>query len=136
MATIDDVKRELNASIITLMRRRDSTADPAEKATIVDAIADLNGQLRMLNQAAVLQDAHSAADATTILERAVAAAKLGPFDGYHAALEAHLKNFSVLAGKTLAGESLERALMAPARARAVVGGKKAKQGKTAKGKKA
>src|SRR4051794_31404497 len=99
MAVIDQVRSEINASINTLIRRHGSTADPAEKAAIEQAIGDLTDELTLLNQAALLEGASSIGNATTILERAVAAARLGPFNGYLSALEKHLTRLNLLAGK-------------------------------------
>jgi lysozyme family protein len=131
MAVIDQVRNEINASINTLARRFGSTADPAEKAVIGKAIGDLNDELTLLNQAALLQAASSLAGATEILERAVAAARLGPFDGYLAALEAHLTRFNVLSGRAHAGDSLESAPLSPTSG----GGKKGRKSKKKKAKK-
>jgi lysozyme family protein len=132
MAVIDDARREINAAINTLTRRHASTADNAEKGAIVSAIGELNDELTLLNQAALLQVASSVASATATLESAVAAARLGPFDGYLAALESHIKKLSLLSGKAHGSESLERA---PVAARAAAKGKSRKRsaGRAAKG---
>jgi lysozyme family protein len=132
----DQTRREIRGAIATLGRRHDSTADAAEKAAIITAINELEGELSLLNQAALLQAANSIANASATLERAVAAARLGPFDGYLAALESHLTNLNKLAGKVHGSESLERAIVAPAPKKGKKA-KKAKQGKKAdKGKQA
>ena len=127
MAVIDQVRSEIRASINTLGRRFGSTADEAERKAIGDAIDDLNDELTLLNQASLLQAASSVASATAILEKAVAAVKLGPFDGYLAALESHLTRLNVLSGKAHEGDSLERAVVA-----APPAGRKGKKGKKAK----
>jgi lysozyme family protein len=112
MAVIDQVRSEINAAINTLTRRHGSTADAAEKAAIVQAIGELNDELTLLNQASLLQAASSLASASAVLEHAVAAARLGPFDGYLAALESHLTKFNLLSGKAHGVDSLERAVSA------------------------
>lgn len=115
MKVIDQLRAEINAAIETLVRRHGSSADAAEKAVILHTIEDLNGELSLLNQAALLQAANSIASATEALERAVAAARLGPFDGYLAAIEAHLTRLNLLSGKAHASDSLESAVVRPAR---------------------
>jgi lysozyme family protein len=129
MKLIDQVRAEINASIETLVRRHGSSADAAEKAVILRTIEDLNGELSLLNQAALLQVASSIASATEALERAVAAARLGPFDGYLAALEGHLTKLNQLSGKAHAADGLESALVRPARGKSP---KRAKAGARAR----
>ena len=129
MSVIDQAKSEVKAAINTLMRRHGSTADAAEKAAIVRAIGELNDQLKLLNKADLLRAASSLGIATATLESAVAAARLGPFDGYLAALESHLTQFNVMSGKAHAGDSLERAEIATP---AGGGGGSKKKGKKAK----
>jgi len=115
MATNDQVRAEIDAAIATLVRRHASTSDTAEKAAILEAIEELNGELTLLNQAALLQAASSIAVATELLERAVAAARLGPFDGYLAAIEAHLTKLNKMSGRIHAREELESADVAAPR---------------------
>jgi lysozyme family protein len=115
MATNDQVRREIDGAIETLVRRHASSADNAEKRVIVEAIEELNGELSLLNQAALLEAASSIASATATLERAVAAARLGPFDGYLAAIESHLTRLNRLSGKIHEKESLESAQVATTR---------------------
>ena len=129
MAVIDQLRSEINASINTLMRRHGSTADTDEKAEIVRAIGELNDELTVLNHAALLQAANSIANATAALEHAVAAAKLGPFDGYLSALESHLTRLNVLSGKAHSGDSLESAVPVAPKGKK---GKKAKKARKAK----
>ncbi len=131
MSVIDQARSEINASINTLTRRHGSTADSAEKDAIVQAIGELNDELTLLNHAALLQAASSLASATATLEHAVAAAKLGPFDGYLAALESHLTRLNTLSGKAHAGDSLERAVVA-APGGGAAGKKKSKKAKKAR----
>lgn len=109
MATNDQVRGEIEGAIATLVRRHASTSDDDEKRAILEAIEELNGELTLLNQAALLQAASSIASATEVLERAVAAARLGPFDGYLAAIESHLTKLNKLSGKIHAREGLESA---------------------------
>jgi lysozyme family protein len=117
MKLIDRIRAAINAAIETLTRRHNSSADPAEKQVIAEAIDDLIGEIAALNQAALLEAANSIASATEVLERAVAAAKLGPFDGYLAAMESHLTQLNRLSGTAHAGDSLESAAAPASRAR-------------------
>jgi lysozyme family protein len=89
----------------TLARRFGSTADEAEKVVVEKAINDLNDVLTLLNQAALLQAANSVASATAILEKAVAAAQLGPRNRYLSSLKAHLTKLNVLSGKAQASKA-------------------------------
>lgn len=118
MKLIDQTRAAINAAIETLTRRHNSSADPAEKLVITDAIDDLIGELSVLNQMALLAAAGAIASATEVLERAVAAARLGPFDGYLAAMESHLTQLNRLSGKAHEGDSLEIAPAPATRARA------------------
>jgi len=117
MKIIDRIRAAINAAIETLTRRYNSSADLAEKQAIAEAIDDLIGEISVLNQAALLDAANRDASATEVLERAVAAAKLGPFDGYLAAMESHLNQLNRLSGTAHAGESLESAAVPASRAR-------------------
>jgi lysozyme family protein len=115
MKLVDRIRAAINAAIETLTRRHNSSADAAEKQVIAAAIDDLIGEIAVLNQAALLEAANSIASATEVLERAVAAAKLGPFDGYLAAMESHLNQLNRLSGAAHAGDSLESAAVAASR---------------------
>ncbi len=115
MSLIDDLRREINAAIDTLGRRFGSTTDEEEKGVILERIDALNGELSILNQAALLDAAGSLASVTVELERAVAAARLGPFDGYLTAIEKHLARLNQLSGKLHARESLPAAVVRPTR---------------------
>jgi lysozyme family protein len=106
MSLIDDLRREVNAAIDTLGRRFASTTDAEEKRVILERIDVLNGELSILNQAALLDAAASLATVTAELEKAVAAARLGPFDGYLTAIEKHLMRLNQLSGKFHERESL------------------------------
>jgi len=61
MSLIDDLRREVNAAIDTLGRRFASTTDEEEKRVILERIDVLNGELSILNQAALLDAAASLA---------------------------------------------------------------------------
>lgn len=118
---IADMRREINRAINTLTRRFAATTDEAERAAIREAIDGLNGELDGLNQGELLDAVGTLSAATEELERAIAAARKGPFDGYLAAVESHLHNFNVLGGEVLAREALapaplEKALRSRARA--------------------
>jgi lysozyme family protein len=115
MNTRDVIRRESAAIFETLLRRLASSADEAEKQVIRTTVEELNGELSRLEQTGLLQAASSIATATAALERAVAAARVGPFDGYLAALEAHLTRLNRLSGKLHASESLDSAIVPPAR---------------------
>lgn len=117
MKLIDRIRAALNAAIETLTRRHNSSADPAEKQVISEAIDELIGEIAVLNQSALLAAANSIASAAEVLERAVAAARLGPFDGYLAAMESHLNQLNRLSGAAHAGESLESAAVPALRGR-------------------
>ena len=127
MAAIDQARGEIKAAIATLRRRHGSTADAAEQAAIADAVQELDDQLSLLNQAALLEVASSVASASTTLEKAVAAARLGPFDGYLAALEGHLTRLNKLSGKVHDTDSLESAVVKPVRAQRGKGGGKSRK---------
>jgi len=117
MKLVDRIRAAINAAIETLTRRHNSSADATEKQVIAEAIDDLIGEIAVLNQAALLDAANSLASATEVLERAVAAARIGPFDGYLAAMESHLNQLNRLSGTAHAGESLESAAVPLSRAR-------------------
>jgi lysozyme family protein len=128
MKAIDKLKREIRAAIATLKRRDGSTTDEAERRAIREAVDDLNGQVTLLNQAAPLDAANSVASVTATLEKAVGAARLGPFDGYLAALEAHFTRVNQIAGELHSGQRLESASAPSTRAAK----KSPKKGKAAK----
>jgi len=106
MNLAEQLRDEASRSIHTLRRRYANTADAAEKQTIQKLITALGKKLARLEQAALLGAANILADTGTVLEKAVAAAKTGPFDGYLAAMEAHLQNLYTLSGAMHASESL------------------------------
>jgi lysozyme family protein len=129
MKAADKLKREIKAASATLMRRKGSTTDEAERRAILDAVDELNGQLTLLNQAAPHDAANAAVNVIATLEKAVAATRLGPFDGYLAALEAHFARANQIAGELYFGERLARADAPSARtAKRAKASKKAKAG--------
>lgn len=98
MDLAEELRFELSRSINTLRRRQANSADAAERAALRPLIDDLNDCLDILDQADLLAAANVLADASGVLERAVAAARSGPFDGYLAALEGHLDGLYRLSG--------------------------------------
>ncbi len=121
MNLTEPLRDEVSRSIHTLRRRYANTADESERKTITKLIAALGKKLALLDRAALLGAADILADSGIELEKAVAAAKTGPFDGYLAAMEAHLQNLYTLSGVMHESESLlpapeeQRAARAPAR---------------------
>ena len=113
----DHLRLEINAAIDTLGRRSDSTIDEAEKRAIFERCDALKSELSSLDQADLLDAAGSLANVMVELEKAVAAVRLGPFDGYLTAIEKHLARLNQLSGKLHARESLPLA-----RARTTRGG--------------
>lgn len=73
---------DLIAAMNVLVKRRTNTADPAEQATIDEALDKLAGWVQDLNQAALLDAARIVAQASDELEKVVASARMGPFDSY------------------------------------------------------
>ncbi len=117
MSAIDDLRKEISAALETLGRRFRSSTDDQEKRALDEVSTALENQIGLLNQAELLDAASSLSNVTAQLEKAVAAARLGPFDGYLTAIENHLKKLNQLSGKMHGRESL-----APAFARAARGG--------------
>jgi lysozyme family protein len=117
----EQLRDEVSRSIHTLRRRHANTADESERKTITQLIASLGKKLTRLDRAALLEAADLLADSGVALEKAVAAAKTGPFDGYLAAMEAHVQNLYTLSGVMHESEGLlpapeeKRAVRAPAR---------------------
>jgi lysozyme family protein len=117
MKVINPVKAEIKAAITTLARRGSSSADEQEKRAIAAIVEGLKGELSALKGATLLQTAHCIANATEALERAVAAARQGPFDGYLTAVERHLVQLNRLSGTAHAGDGLDSAVAPAARGR-------------------
>jgi len=109
MSLAEELRYEISRSINTLRRRYANTADEAEKKAITRSINALNRKLSVLNQATLLEAAEALTGATEDLERAIAAAKKGPFDGYLAAMEEHLRGVYMLSGAMHAREGLAAA---------------------------
>jgi lysozyme family protein len=124
MSVVDDLRREISAEIETLGRRFRTSTDEAEKRTVADVVAALEAEIGLLNQATLLDAANSLATVTAQLERAVGAARLGPFDGYLAALERHFERLNRLSGKIHGHESLAPAAARPVRGRGKKTGRK------------
>ena len=82
MALNTSTRGQIVNALAILTRRRASTTDAAERATINDAIDVLNGQLQDLDQAELLQVTQFAAAAAGELEKVVAAARTGAFDSF------------------------------------------------------
>jgi hypothetical protein len=106
MNLTEQLRCEVSQSILTLRRRSANTADEAERKALKKLIAALGKKLALLDRTTLLGAAGILADSGVELEKAVAAAKFGPFDGYLAALEAHLQNLYTLSGVMHASESL------------------------------
>ncbi len=106
MYVIEELRHELSRAINTLRRRHANTTDAAERKAIRGSIEALNRKIATLDQAQLLDAAATLTLATEDLERAVAAARLGPFDGYLAALEVHVDRLNQLSGAMHAQESL------------------------------
>jgi len=104
MSQIEELRYEISRTINTLRRRYANTADEAERKTLLDTIASLNGKLSLLNQASLLLAAQALTDATEDVRGVIAAARMGPFDGYLAAIEAHLNRLYSLSGEIHAFE--------------------------------
>jgi lysozyme family protein len=110
MNLAEQLRYEISRSINTMRRRYANTADEAEKKAIMKVITSLNKKLTLLDQAALLQAADTLADAAADVEKAVAAARTGPFDGYLAAMEEHLRHLYTLSGAMHRSESLPSAV--------------------------
>jgi lysozyme family protein len=132
MNLTEQLRCEVSQSVHTLRRRSANTADAAERKALTKLIAALGKKLALLDQTTLLGAAGILADSGVELEKAVAAAKFGPFDGYLAALEAHLQNLYTLSGVMHESESLPPAReeagapeARPARARRAAGARRA-----------
>lgn len=106
MNLVEQTRFEISRTINTLHRRFATTTDRGERKIIERVIRSLNRQLSMLNQAQLLDTASVVAEATTELEKAVAAAKTSPFNGYLAALEEHFQHFFNLLGELQGSDRL------------------------------
>ncbi|MCG3201977.1 MAG: hypothetical protein NFCOHLIN_01849 [Gammaproteobacteria bacterium] len=106
MYVIEELRHELSRAINTLRRRHANTTDADERKSIRGTIEALNRKIAMLDQARLLDAAATLTLAAQDLERAVATARLGPFDGYLAAIETHIDRLNQLSGAMHAQESL------------------------------
>lgn len=113
MNLVDAVRREVAAAIGTLGRRSTGTTDDEEKRTIATCLEALGTELALLERATLLEAAGSLATVTAELERAVAATRVGPFDGYLSAIERHLVRLNRLSAQIHARESLRSTARAP-----------------------
>ena len=75
-------RNELIQAKNVLLRRKASTADAAERATIDIALGELNDAIETIDTVSLLQAAGLVASATDALERVVASARMGPFDSF------------------------------------------------------
>lgn len=111
MKVIDQIGDEIDAASETLARRLDSSADDAEKAVVRLILEEFEREWSDLKKAAPLQAADSLASATEALERAVAAVRHGPFDGYLAAIESHFTKLNRFSAKLHAVDGLKSAIV-------------------------
>src|SRR5262245_48513562 len=114
----DALLRETEATIATLERRLLSGGDAPEKRVISGVPAALRRDQAVTPQPEPSAIAQSLATVQAELEKAVAAARLGPFEGYLCALERHLVRLDRLSGKLHAETALPRAKLRSARGRA------------------
>src|SRR5262249_59592844 len=106
---IDDARSQLLNAMSVLMQRRADTSDPAEQAVIKRSLADMNTELDRLEQAELLDAAASIASASDALERAIGAARLGPFDNFLKASGESLTRLGQIGGEMHRRESLPSA---------------------------
>jgi len=109
MNPIETLRREIRAELGTLARRVRTTGDPAEKAQLQHITVALGARRSELRRAALLQAADTLSGVTAELEKAVAAARRAPFDGYLAALEGHFRRLHDISGRLHGRESLSPA---------------------------
>jgi lysozyme family protein len=128
MKVINPVKTEIKAAIATLARRGGSSADEKERQALAAIRDELGGELSALKEATLLQVANCIANATELLEHAVAAARQGPFDGYLCAIEGHLTRLNRLSGTAHASDGLDLAVVGKSRNRSPKPAKVAKRG--------
>jgi len=97
MTPAEQLPCEIGRALLTLRRRRASTHDVGERDALAQTIDALEQQLTGLAAADELAVAAALPDAQEALERALAAVRRGPFDGYLRALEAHFDDFAAIA---------------------------------------
>ena len=113
---ITESRGDLVAAMNVLVRRRASTADVEEQASIDAALARLAGFIQDLNQASLLEAAGVVARAGDELERVVASARLGPFDNFLADMQAVIGRLQGRLGSMQGSERLPPAPAPAARA--------------------
>jgi lysozyme family protein len=114
----DALLRETEASIATLERRLISGSDATEKRVISGVLAALCREQALAPQSELIATAQSLATIQAELEKAVGAARLGPFEGYLCALERHITRLDRLSGKLHAQAALPKATLHRPRGRA------------------
>lgn len=91
MTIITQTQSQISAAIGVLMKRRGNTTDAQELMTINDAIGDLNDEIMALDGAELSAAAACVTEATDTLERVVASATIGPFDGFLSEIESAIR---------------------------------------------
>ena len=109
MSFPNEARGRLTEARNVLIDRRRQTNDAAERAAIDEAIKELNENVGMLNQAALLDAATIVVDATKALEAVVRSARLDPFDLQAKALEGVVEKIAALLRNGEVGEHLDRA---------------------------
>lgn len=109
MSFPNEARGRLTEARNVLIDRRRQTRDSTERAAIDDAIRDINENVGILDQEALLDAATIVVDATKALEAVVRSARLGPFDLPVKALEGVLEKIGDLLRNGEVGEHLERA---------------------------
>jgi lysozyme family protein len=103
---LDDVRSTILQTMSVLLRRRADTADPAEKTAVTSALNKLNTELDRLEQAELLDAAAAIANAADVLEEAIGAAKLRPFDNFLSEAQDAMVQLGQLGGEIHSLESL------------------------------
>jgi lysozyme family protein len=99
MTPSEYVRREIKKVLGALERRHASTADDAERPVLQKVIDELEKDASLRKAASPLETADAIANVTAALERAIAAARLGPFDGHLTVVESTLSRLNRLSGK-------------------------------------
>jgi lysozyme family protein len=108
-----------------LIRRRASTVDAAEKASLTDAIGELNDAIEAVDAGALLQAAGVVARATDVLEGVIASARMGPFDSFLGDVQKSMSDLAAHLDSMQASERLSPAPLAAAAAAAPAAGGRA-----------
>jgi lysozyme family protein len=109
MSFSNEARGRLTDARNMLIDRRSQTNDPKERAAIDDAIKEINENVGILNQLALLAAATIVVDATKALEAVVRSARLAPFDLHAKDLEGTIEKIGGLLRNGEVGEHLERA---------------------------